>query len=118
MEKTWVYWVLALIFITGCHKKKIVPGPVHTMDEILGVCSGESVNCLLIKWGPPTQIIESSGEQIYVYSSSTVLTEGSNRGYPYSNINSSTYIATKHEEYKMFWVDKYGVVYKWNWGKK
>ncbi len=102
------------------------------VDETMRSWEGHQFSDLVASWGPPQQVFDDgSGGKILVYAGkrrwtspgqATTTTTGSVYGYG-GIANLSAYSTTTYRPpeqygytaYRMFWVDRSGVIYRWAW---
>lgn len=94
---------------------------------------GHRISDVIAQWGPPAQIIDDGTDKIYVWAKTRSYTSpghaetttnvaANNYGNPYyanATANSRTTYTppetTTWQASRMFWVNEYGVIYKWSW---
>jgi hypothetical protein len=115
--------VLLLVGLVGC---------VARMNRVMSSWVGNSYGNVIAAWGPPDQVLDDgSGGKILVYTrvrsytapgTATTQTSGTaaaNGSTLYGTATSTTTYTPGQtyswKIYRMFWLDKNGIVYRWSW---
>jgi uncharacterized protein YcfL len=122
MKRTFLVFLM-LFALVGCAAR---------MNRVMASWEGHNFNDLMASWGPPGQVFDDgSGGRVLVWTvtrsyttpgSATTRTTGSAT----ASGNTVWGSATSHtiytpsqthqwKAYRMFWVNQYGVIYRWAW---
>lgn len=125
MRKTLILVVLVFMF-TGCLGQIFGPAITKSMRGF------HNAGDLIASWGPPTRVMDDGyGGKVYIYvkyrgflypatSTTSTYVDGGIYGNQVSGAVTSQTVYSPEvmvgfDAYRMFWVDQYGRIYRWQW---
>lgn len=109
MKKILLILVAYSVILVSCVSSKVQTREV--MDSWVGHTKQE----LLMSWGPPARVSsDGAGGEIIVYARQVYIPPQTSTFYDsYGGSSTSTLPAVNYWDYRMFWINKDGIVYHW-----
>lgn len=91
-----------------------LPACSARINKQMGSWMGQHESELIASWGPPDRVIEDGhGGRILAWVAERATSSGSAQHW--ENMTTAQATTSTRRSYRMFWVNRDGVVYRWAW---